>query len=158
LKRKKPKAKKEDEKIEEVIAKETEEQIRREAEEKAKIDAERKAQSIAQQIQDKAKMGAETYAQSIIQRAEDKARYDAERRAKEITRDAKEKRISMTKETTKITDDYKQQESPKIEMNKHFESNDFFNPFMIGLSLWQSYFKSCMDLNNQFVNSCFKGN
>jgi hypothetical protein len=27
----------------------------------------------------------------------------------------------MTKETTKITDDYKQQESPKIEMNKHIE-------------------------------------
>ena len=38
-------------------------------------------------------------------------------------------------------------------MNKHFESNDFFNPFMIGLSLWQSYFQFCMDLYNQFVNS-----
>jgi hypothetical protein len=158
---------------------EAEERSSREAEDKAKQEAERKAQSIqdkakqeaerkAQSIQDKAKQEAERRAQSIAQQAEDKAKQEAERRFKEIIQQAEDKAkqeaerrfkeiIQQAEDKAKQEDEVKKELSQ--EKSRYFETNDineinvFFNPFMIGINLWQNYSLLCMNITKEMLSN-----
>jgi hypothetical protein len=139
---------------------EAEERSSREAEDKAKQEAERKAQSIqdkakqeaerkAQSIQDKAKQEAERRAQSIAQQAEDKAKQEAERRFKEIIQQAEDK----AKQEDEVKKELSQEKSRYFETNDINEINVFFNPFMIGINLWQNYSLLCMNMTKELLSN-----
>jgi hypothetical protein len=169
------KSKVEDREAEERSSREAEDKAKQEAErkaqsiqDKAKQEAERRAQSIAQQAEDKAKQEAERRAQSIAQQAEDKAKQEAERRFKEIIQQAEDKAkqeaerrfkeiIQQAEDKAKQEDEVKKELSQ--EKSRYFETNDineinvFFNPFMIGINLWQNYSLLCMNMTKELLSN-----
>ncbi len=145
------------------------EKTKQEVENKARLEAERNARSITQQIQDKAKMEAERNSQSIIQQAEDKARTEAERRSKEITQQAEDKarteaeqrqrieadwNMVSTKVNTKTIHNNPQEEIKSIgTVNNHFDSISIFNPFEIGITMWQNYYLFFLNLTKELLKN-----
>ncbi|MGN6630336.1 MAG: hypothetical protein ACTHKJ_10775 [Candidatus Nitrosocosmicus sp.] len=150
------------------------EKTKQEFEDKARLEAERNAHSIAQQIQDKAKMDAERKAQSIIQQAEDKARAEAERRSKEITQQAEDKaneilvtdeqsrlieaqeNIVSKKANAKTINSNPQEEIKLIGTDNSIYSNSIFNPFEIGVSMWQNYYLFFLNITKEITKNATK--
>ena len=168
--------------IEEKIIREAEDKAKMEAErkaqsiqDKAKMEAERKAQSISQQAEDKSKQDAERRTVEIIQQAEDKARAEAERRTVEIIQQAEDKaraeaerrtveiiqqaeeKIILNQANTKKTMDYDpRKEKITIDNIGYNDNNSIFNPFEIGLTMWQNYYLFFLNLTKEITKNITK--
>ena len=143
------KAKQEDEVREKIEADERFNATREELEQKVRKEAADTAQLIAQQAEDKAKQEAERRFKEIIQQAEDKAKQEAERRFKEIIQQAEDK----AKQEDEVKKELSQEKSRYFETNDINENNAFFNPFMIGINIWQNYSLLCMNMTKELLSN-----
>ena len=143
------KAKQEDEVREKIEADERFNATREELEQKVRKEAADTAQLIAQQAEDKAKQEAERRFKEIIQQAEDKAKQEAERRFKEIIQQAEDK----AKQEDEVKKELSQEKSRYFGTNDINENNAFFNPFMIGINIWQNYSLLCMNMTKELLSN-----
>jgi hypothetical protein len=146
--------------------------ITQQIQDKAKMEAERNAQSIIQQAEDKARAEAERRSKEITQQAEDKARAEAERRSKEITQQAEDKaraeaeqrqrieadsNMVSNKVNTKAIHNNPQEEIKSIgKVNNYIDSNSIFNPFEMGITMWQNYYLFFLNLTKEFLKNTIK--
>jgi hypothetical protein len=143
------KAKQEAERRAQSIAQQAEDKAKQEDEVREKIEADERFKAISEEVEQKVRKEAADTAQLIAQQAEDKAKQEADRRFKEIIQQAEDK----AKQEDEVKKELSQEKSRYFETNDINEINVFFNPFMIGINLWQNYSLLCMNMTKELLSN-----
>ncbi|MGN6622870.1 MAG: hypothetical protein ACTHKK_01850, partial [Candidatus Nitrosocosmicus sp.] len=119
------------------------------------VEAERRSKEITQQAEDKARVEAERRSKEITQQAEDKA--------KEILVTAKQSRLMKAQENivpekvnAKTINSNPQEEIKLIGTDNSIYSNSIFNPFEIGVSMWQNYYLFFLNVTKEITKNATK--